>query len=240
MNYSIEDFQISPAMLDLLRGNHDGISTMSHEDFIKKYNEKIEYAKRLGSLGCVISLEMPAIEIDSYESLIVQNGEMYIERILNIGIDKICSKLNVVYTELNLNSYWKMALTLFNDCCYMPSAMLILAIFDRRMKQWTTKRKYSAIANEGIENCGSVAYKSSQMNREYSMMECDAVFLYPSLQTFCQRLFIDGDHDIGDPSKEPDYLNRNWLVHGAMTKPVKRYMVIELINALYTMEVLMK
>ena len=61
-------------------------------------------------------------------------------------------------------------------------------------------------------------------------MICDYI---PSFAAFAERLFCEakGSYDM-ETGTEPPYLNRNWLMHGRMTRDVRKYECIQLINAL--------
>ena len=58
--------------------------------------------------------------------------------------------------------------------------------------------------------------------------------LMPSFAAFAERVFVDGEYSF-ESGTEPPYLNRNWLMHGRMTRRVKRYERVQLINALNTL-----
>ena len=59
--------------------------------------------------------------------------------------------------------------------------------------------------------------------------------MYPSLIEYSNRVFYDEPYPFVK-GIEPPYLNRNWLMHGRMTREIERYECIQVLNALSVIE----
>ena len=94
-------------------------------------------------------------------------------------------------------------------------------------------RKLTKQCEEELEKLGKDKYDALS-DKPISRLLLVRDYL-PSFYKYAIRTFVDGtEHDL-DSGTEPEYLNRNWLMHGRMTRPVKRYESVQLINAFHTL-----
>lgn len=94
-------------------------------------------------------------------------------------------------------------------------------------------RKLTKQCEEGLKKTGEEKYDSLS-NRPIFRLFLVRDYI-PSFYSFTNRTFVDGYVHNFDTGTEPDYLNRNWLMHGRMTRPVKRYECVQLKNAFHTL-----
>ena len=145
-------------------------------------------------------------------------------------------------SDNNLNVYSEHFLDRFNNNDFFTAAMLISAIFDRRVKDlFKNYRKYSKICDEVIPATVNECHLKLKANEKYFYSKFFLIVDYlPSVRAFIKRFFLDGDEYNLDTGKEPAFLNRNWLMHGKITHEIKRYEILQIINALQTVEEIIK
>ena len=223
------------------------VREMDMDEFNELYAERIEQAKVLGAFGCVISPHMTSMSINEIDEILKK--EPTEEGLLSVFFD--CNNSDAGFSQHlfpnfqsdnNLKVYSEHFLDRFNNNDFFAAAMLISAIFDRRVKDlFKNCRRYSGICNTAIPNAINECHIKLKADEKYFYSKFFLIVDYlPSVCSFIKRFFIDGDEYNLDTGKEPAFLNRNWLMHGKITREVKRYEILQIINALQTVEEIIK
>ena len=156
--------------------------------------------------------------------------------------NRIIEILSGIYVELPYKTYYEKGLYYFKMEDYMTVAMYWTILMEIRItnlvdfpkqgqssKRLTYRDKYSEY--------GFSLQRQKEFQEKNGFQAKRFYFLnfYPALQEYVHRLFAFGKlpFDINDTSKkEPDYLDRTWLMHGRCCREVTRMDCVQLINAL--------
>ena len=217
------------------------------DEFNELYAERIEQAKTLGTLGCAISPHMTSMNVNEIDEILEK--EPTEESLLSVFFD--CNNSDAGFSQHlfpnfqsdnNLKVYSEHFLDRFNNNDFFTAAMLISAIFDRRVKDlFKNCRRYSGICDTAIPNAINECHIKLKADEKYFYSKFFLIVDYlPSVCAFIKRFFIDGEEYNLDTGKEPSFLNRNWLMHGKITREVKRYEILQIVNALQTVEEIIK
>ncbi len=211
---------------------------LSEKEFDDKYIKVKKECENLGRLGWVVTQYSNPREITQWVEL-VREGKYkdiadYFDEQL---IDTLVNDLQLKYKNMPESTYFDKGIFYYNQNDYMTSAIYICALIDKRCKTLIdfgnyrkNKVKYS--------NIGFERHLHNQFYLTNSTIKKRFLFvqMYPSLIAFLYRLFVEeGENDI-DKGTEPDYINRNWILHGHSTRIIERYECIQLINALNVLE----
>jgi len=157
-------------------------------------------------------------------------------------LNRIIETLSGIYVELPYKTYYEKGLYYFKMEDYMTAAMYWTILMEIRItnlvdfpkqgqssKRLTYRDKYSEY--------GFSLQRQKEFQEKNGFQAKRFYFLnfYPALQEYVHRLFAFGKlpFDINDTSKkEPDYLDRTWLMHGRCCREVTRMDCVQLINAL--------
>lgn len=217
---------------------------LSQKDFEERYFAEMQICKELGRAGWVISEHSNPREISEWYQLLKVDPEgivKYFDAEEESRIQKICRKLGRTYNEQPYQRYFERAINFFDKKDYMTSAMYLVALLEVRvnmlMKYPSNIKKYSQkFSSEGFEQ-----YLQETFKNKNSFFVKRILFLemYPSIIEFLNRTFVDGEYTF-KTGNEPDYVNRNWILHGRSIREVQRYECIQLINALSAIEFVFK
>lgn len=246
-------FKINPYIINMIlddqkrKKENEIISKMSFEEFQKHFNDKILASKLLGEYGYIPSMYKSLDDEDEIKKVILSDGtEEQIMAILFKDEEDVQSTIKKLDT-LDSLKYVKMYFDGFKKQYeikdYTAAAFYLSSILDNRFRFLFRKKDYVTISrflNEGIENIKVEHFNKLSENERPLLSN---VFLLaefiPALISYISRLF-DGDKNakehFGKAKYEPSYLERNWLVHGFRTKPVKQYEVLQLLNAIDVLE----
>lgn len=216
---------------------------ISEEEFEEKYRERIECSKRSGRNGWVMTQYASLSELMEWEQIFEEGeyaGEMYFD---GEGISillEIKKKLEESYTFGTEYHYYHRGIAAFENGDYMTAAMYLLGVLDYRVSKLvrfpegrlSNRVKYS---DKGFKNQKEDDFR--KLSEKHSIMTKQIIFLdlYPSLIEYLNRVFFDGEYTF-DKGVEPPYLNRNWLLHGRMSREPQRYECIQILNALSVIE----
>lgn len=128
----------------------------------------------------------------------------------------------------------------FEENDYMTAAMYLMGLLDYRVGQLvdfperrlSNRVKYS---NEGFADQKTGDFHELTQGKRYITKKILFLETYPSLIEYLNRVFYDEPYPFSK-GIEPPYLNRNWLMHGRMTKEVERYECIQILNAISVVE----
>lgn len=221
----------------------EDLKDLKFEDYDKYFEDKIARAKTLGKFGWVISPHM-SVGDETQMALALMDGKneknysknfFYNPNMITRTIEEIRSNyLKADNLLFYINNFEK----LLKKRDYTSASFYISSIIDYRMKKIFTienMRRYEAIINTGINEKRKMYYQKSKKNKENIINIFVLTEFLPSFQEYAQRTFIEADgYKLGE--NEPPYFNRNWLMHGSITKKVERYQALQLLNALSCLE----
>lgn len=216
---------------------------LSEEEFEEKYRDRIERSKRSGRNGWVMTQYAPLDELMEWEQIFEEGesaGEMYFD---GEGISillEIKKGLEEKYISGAEYHYYHRGITAFESGDYMTSAMYLCGVLDYRVSKLVKFPKRRLSNREKYSDKGFKEQKEDDFKKlsdRHSVMTKQILFLdlYPSLIEYLNRVFFDGDYTF-DKGIEPPYLNRNWLLHGRMSREPQRYECIQILNALSVIE----
>lgn len=234
-----------PQWFDFLKEERQRIAELKALDldgYNNYYKNKIENAEFLGKHGWVLT---------PYSGI---NTEQYIVARLKKGAtEKNCTKYffenqkhilasfdntRKLYSNESL-FYYDEFVKQFKKRDYTAASFYISALVDNRMKhafKTRSHQKYSKIIKEGIALRKKLYFEKSKLADNYYSSVFILTEYLPSFYQYAERTFTeDSTHDM-DLGCEPEYFNRNWLMHGKRTKPVERYEVLQIYNALLCLE----
>ncbi|GLC79432.1 hypothetical protein [Lacrimispora brassicae] len=220
--------------------DNEGLTELEFEE---KYREEIERSEKLGRNGWVISEHSNPADIKNWEQLLCDGESKVAEFFDGDGIailEVIVQGLKEKYiTDVN-QLYFNKGIEVFEDKDYMTAAMYLFALLDYRVNQLVdfpnkclkNKDKYS---NKGFVNQKTKDFKKLTERRGLISKKIYFLDKYPSLIEYLNRIFYDEPYPF-HKGIEPPYLNRNWLMHGRMTRRIEKYECIQILNALSVIE----
>lgn len=227
---------------------------------VKDFKEDSEYrsshrkmCEKLGENGWVVSGTCTPNTLSEWTVEIDTNGEESIEAYFAAeSLQSIIENIRERLAGETYLYYWEQGITHFRNADYNASAMFLLALIDRifslvktpyfldssgnivhdkngRIKRLSSGQLYNYAGMEILIDTVHKNTKNKPLNRSFTLIE-----YIPSLVMFLHRVFFDGKYTF-EQEIEPPYLNRNWLMHGRMTRNVERYECVQLINAIDTL-----
>lgn len=218
---------------------------LTEKEFEEKFSAELEQSIKLGQHGWVPSEHGNPWNFSEWAEWIEKCPEKILEffeeddhNVLN----RIIETLSGIYVELPYKTYYEKGLYYFKMEDYMTAAMYWTILMEIRItnlvdfpkqgqssKRLTYRDKYSEY--------GFSLQRQKEFQEKNGFQAKRFYFLnfYPALQEYVHRLFAFGKlpFDINDTSKkEPDYLDRTWLMHGRCCREVTRMDCVQLINAL--------
>ena len=227
---------VLPNNVKALLDNLIRVNSLPHDELTDEYKVNIEYAKRLGQSGWTINGEKSPNDIREWIRMIESKGEEAIaEQFSDNDIERILESTEKRYINPPESGYLNRAIENYYSGRYTESAVFFLAFLDYRINflsksDYSRKKKQCTI---GIAEHGKEKYSSfdnQPMFRHFII--CDYI---PSFSAYMERLFTEDERYDFDKGVEPPYLNRDWLMHGRMTRRVKKYECVQLINSLVTL-----
>ena len=218
---------------------------LTEKEFEEKFSPELEQSKKLGQHGWVPSEYGNPRAYSEWAEWIEEHPEKVLEFFeeddYNV-LNEIIETLSNIYVELPYKTYYEKGLYYFKMEDYMTAAMYWTILMEIRITNLVDFPKCG-------QNGGRLTYRdkyskygfSLQRGREFQktngFQTKKFYFLnfYPALQEYVHRLFVYGSLSlsINDTSKkEPDYLDRTWLLHGRCCREVTRMDCVQLINAL--------
>lgn len=216
------------------------INELSKESFELRYEKKKDICSNLGKHGWVVSGNItPTDPREWLHSIELYGEEKIAEYFTESEMGRIIDQITGFYDKLPESNYTHWAISNYLSGRYTESAVFLLALLDYRIACITpdTYRKKKAQCNEGLKEKGAGIFKAFHcwpVSKTILLIE-----YLPSFSAFAERLFYDGQYTFKN-GIEPPYLNRNWLLHGRMTRRVKGYECIQLMNAIDTLIVIEK
>ncbi|QFJ56018.1 hypothetical protein [Pseudobutyrivibrio xylanivorans] len=213
---------------------------LSQLEFEEKYlNEKAD-SENLGRNGWVVTEYGNPREVSEWNTLLkVKAPEKiveYFEGDYLYVFTSIIDNLSKKYINGADKIYFGKSYDFYIKEDYMSSAMYLVGLIEQRCKSlinFGDYKKYNKMFSEkGFEIQLNKHFKnvSGHIVKRFLFLQ-----MYPSLISFLNRLFVDGDYKF-ENGIEPPYINRNWLLHGRSTRKIEKYECIQLFNALSVLE----
>lgn len=216
---------------------------LNYEQFNDEFKVKIDKSKLAGKNGWCISKYFNSLEIDELLNDIKINERKGIKYFFydEESIIDLINEIEEKYSKIiNLKLYFNKFIKKYKIKDYFSAAFFISAILENRIKtafKTDTRKKMTDIIKIAIEEKKNSLFKEIKNNEEYSLNLYVYVEYIPSFYEYISRTYIeDANTNIDKIENEPSYFNRNWLMHGRRTKPVKKYEVLQLLNALNSVE----
>lgn len=196
----------------------------------------ISVIEKLGGYGWTIHGDITPNDPREWVNIIESKGEAEILKWFSENdIDEMFNEMQRRYNSVPESMYLERASENYYLGHFTEAAFFFLALMNYRINIITPDyiRKLTKQCEEGLKKTGEEKYNS------LSDRPISRLFLVrdniPSFYAFAIRTFVDGNAHKFDTGTEPKYLNRNWLMHGRMTRLVKKYECVQLINAFHTL-----
>lgn len=220
---------------------------LSETEFEEKYKRQIALSEKLGRNGWVISQHSNLASSEEWNELL-EEGEEGLQSLFN-GDE--CPILEIIKDELEKKyvagapqKYFVNGMDAFENNDYMTAAMYLLGLLDYRIEQlvdFPEKHKHKHLSNKirysnvGFANQKAGDFHKLTQGKRYITKKILFLETYPSLIEYLNRVFYDEPYQFSK-GIEPPYLNRNWLMHGRMSREVERYECIQVLNAISVVE----
>ena len=215
---------------------HRELATFSYDQLNQKYRKRIAVSEALGEHGWTVNYRKTPNDAREWLNIINTSNESAIaEQFDENDIRQMQRDIAEQYREKPASLYLDLAVRNFEAGRYTEAAMFYLAVINYRVNCITPAeiRRMTRQCEKALTEIGASQYDDlHHLPVARMFFICDAL---PSFKTFATRAFVDGEAHNLDPGVEPPYLNRNWLMHGRMTRLVEKYECIQLINALSTL-----
>lgn len=218
---------------------------LTEKEFEEKFSTELEQSIKLGQHGWVPSEHGNPRNFSEWAEWIEKCPEKILEffeeddhNVLN----RIIETLSGIYVELPYKTYYEKGLYYFKMEDYMTAAMYWTILMEIRItnlvdfpKQGQSSKRLTYRDKYSEYGFSLQRQKKFQEKNGFQAKRLYFLNFYPALQEYVHRLFAFGKlpFDINDTSKkEPDYLDRTWLMHGRCCREVTRMDCVQLINAL--------
>lgn len=217
---------------------------LTEKEFEERFNAGYERSKKLGSCGWIPFEYCNEKEIDMWYQYLHDSPQ----KILEFFEENNCHRLNDIkntlskyYSERPFLLYYQNGIAAFERSEYMTAAIYLTILLENRIanlvefpekvngRNPTYAYKYS---DEGFKNQKSTAYVNTDDFTEKWFLFLN---VYPAMIAYLKRLFAFGKLPLDlnkESPKEPDYLDRTWLMHGRCCRDTAREDCIQLLNAL--------
>ena len=230
---------VSEEVLQLFRNIAKQISDIADKSYNQTQNDyrsSISVSERLGRNGWTVHGSVTPNDPREWIREIESNGEKAITEYYNEDIIKdIFDEMRKHYHTESELLYVEKAIENYEAERYTEAAFFLLALMDYRIKTITPNdcRRLTQRCKVGLTKTGEANHDSLS---ERPLARLFLLISYiPSFTAFATRIFVDGkEHDL-DTGTEPEYLNRNWLMHGQVTRSVQYYECVQIINAFHTL-----
>lgn len=239
MTDSMYDVDFSDDLLRKLSDieqKHRELATFSYYQLNQEYENRIRNSEKLGKHGWTVNYQKTPSDVCKWLNIIDASDEAAIaEEFDENDIHQMQRDIAEQYREKPASLYLDLAGRNFEAERYTEAAMFYLAVINYRVNCITPAeiRRITRQCEKALTEIGASQYDDLHhlpVTRMFFI--CDAL---PSFKAFATRAFVDGDAHNLDTGVEPPYLNRNWLMHGRMTRLIEKYECIQLINALSTL-----
>ena len=212
------------------------IESLDVEEFYNSYNDRIKNSEFLGSNGWVVSEHCTPPDLSEWVAVIQEQGEEGISKYFEDYMETFLEITKSEYNALPEKLYVEKAINDYKEAEYMETAMLLLGTIDKKLRKITPQNISSY--TKKCSDYGFQEAKADIFQKTAKKPATKIIFLteyIPSLIAFLQRVFVHTKALDLDTGIEPPFLNRNWLMHGRLTREIKKYECIQLFNALDTL-----
>lgn len=218
---------------------------LTEKEFEEKFSRELEQSKKLGQHGWVPSEHGNPRDFSEWAEWIEVSPEKildFFEEDDHNVLNEIIGTLFGIYVELPYKTYYEKGLHYFKMEDYMTAAMYWTILMEIRISNLVDFPEHGCkqkklTYDEKYSEYGFSLQREKKFQEKNGFQTKRFYFLnfYPALQEYVHRLFAFGylSLNLNDTSKkEPDYLDRTWLIHGRSCREVTRMDCVQLINAL--------
>lgn len=211
------------------------VNKLPYDDLKRKFEPRIKISEKLGMAGWTINSEKTPVYAQDWLEIIESKGESAIADLFSEDdINDILELLMRHYNTIPELGYMRGAIENYRAERFTESAMFLLGVLDHRVSELkpNSYSKKKRQCEDGFRIEGENAFQNHSKRPAFrQFVICDYI---PSFSKYALRLFDDGNYSF-EKGIEPPYLNRNWLMHGRMTRKVQKFECIQLFNALKTL-----
>ena len=225
------------------------ISKLNFADYKQYFENKIETAKIYGQHGYVISPFMCMDDEKKIQDIILKDkSEKAIVKCIyrnNEIVWQTIYRLQECYKDSpNIKFYFDCFTKKYKGRDYSSAAFYISSVLDNRIKsvfKIGELNKLTKIIKEGISLTQESFFEKLPYEEKGRISNAFLITEYlPSFHEFILRTFTENKDEFGKLEFEPKHFNRNWFVHGYVTHQIERYQVLQLLNALSSLEFISK
>lgn len=213
------------------------ILSLSSNKLSTECQKSIDVSNKLGSYGWTVDSEKTPNNPKEWLSLIETNGESAIADLFSENeIEYLLCMIENRYCELPERWYVCKAADNYRSGHYTEAALFLISVLDYRLSSISPEKYKKKVkqCQDGLLELEENFFEKSSSKPVHRLFSTSLYF--PSFSAFSERLFIDGEKYNFEKGIEPPYLNRNWLFHGRMTRSVRRYECIQLLQAFSTLK----
>ena len=231
----MEEIVFSDQTLSIIESLKNTLSA-TYIELTNKFGKPIRDSKKLGTYGWTVDAAKPRNNPSEWLSIIESTGEESIADLFSEDdIELLLCMIEDRYRKLPEQWYVFRATENYRSGHYTEAALFLIAVLDHRIscispEEYKKKVEQCTYGLLKIERGDFEKNKQTPMHRTFSIS-----LYFPSFSSFATRLFVDGEYRF-ENGVEPPYLNRNWLFHGKMTRSVRRYECIQLLQAFSTLK----
>lgn len=211
------------------------LESLSLDNLDTEYRTNRKVSERLGKFGWVISGKLTPKNATEWLDEIKSKGEETIAQyFLEADINEMLDDITRHYAGIPEYLYIIHGIENYFSGRYTEAAMFLLAVLDFQICRITPedKRKKRKQCSEISTTVRNNIFAKTEGRTLTKIFLC--IDYIPSFVAYAARVFLDDEYPF-EKKIEPPYLNRNWLMHGRMTRRVKRYECVQIINALNTL-----
>lgn len=145
------------------------------------------------------------------------------------------------FFEVDRCDWFKESEILFEQKHFTACAMLLTAILEQSIRKcpiikWHRRISITEYYNQAIKNKVEDYYNNYSIEPLCRYIE--TILILPSIDSFISDYFNSGNHF--DDGEEPDFLERNWLMHGLTKRTVTESDCIKLYNVICSLTYIMQ
>lgn len=211
------------------------LESLSLDNLDTEYRTNRKVSELLGKSGWVISGKLTPNNPAEWLNEIESKGEQAIVQYFHeADINEMMDNIARYYAGDPECYYIDRGIDNYLSGRYTEAAMFLLAVLDYRICCITPEDKRKK-RKQCSEISTTVRYNIFTKTEGRTLTKIFLCIDYiPSFVAYAARVFLDDEYSFKEKI-EPPYLNRNWLMHGRMTRRVKRYECVQIINALNTL-----
>ncbi len=208
---------------------------LTQEQFEAKYKERIEISRSLGRKGWVISPYFSGNDFEKWVAMLAGGEEEYLSYFIGGEfnyVNQMFEELEQAFIDSSMMQYFDSGRKSYETGNYMAAAMCWMTILESKTNEYIVFPPISQSGKKRLSYADKFSEYGLSIQKQIEFKKLGKQYItkliyftewYPSLIEYLNRVFVDGKaYNWSKCGKEPDFLNRNWLMHGKMTKDVGR------------------